>query len=105
MARPHFSVRRLNESELYKRYVYTKSSDWRYEREWRVWYPFIPAPNALHEDVPIRPSELAAVYIGCRADPHFSNEVISLTRKAFPHSKVCRACKSETEYDLEYTEI
>ncbi len=35
-----FSVRRLNESELYKRYVYTKSSDWRYEREWRC-YPFI----------------------------------------------------------------
>lgn len=99
------SIRRMNERELYKRYAYIKSDHWRYEREWRVWYPLIPAPDSLHFDCPVRPSEFAGVYIGCRAEPNFAIEMIELTRNAFPHARIRRARKNQTAYTLEYDEI
>lgn len=99
------SIRELNRDELYKRYVYIKSKHWQYEREWRVWYPLIPAPSTLCEDLPIRPSEFSAIYIGCRAEPAFTDEVVSVTRSVFSHVRIYRARKSQTAYALEYTEI
>jgi hypothetical protein len=99
------SAQRTDKEEQWKRYVYIKSKHWQYEREWRVWYPFAPAPGILYEDFPIWPPELVAVYIGCRAEPAFASEVVSLTRSAFPDTRIYRARKSETAYALEYTEI
>jgi len=99
------SMRKLDRDKLYKRYAYIKSRHWQYEREWRVWYPLIPAPDTLHEDLSIRPSEFSAIYIGCRAEPVFVDEVVSLACSLFPHVRIYRARKSETVYALEYTEI
>jgi len=99
------SVRQLDTDGLYKRYAYYKSSNWAYEREWRVWYPHIPPPGDLYEDVPIRESEFASLYIGCRAEPDFATKAISLTRSAFPNARIYRARKRVDVYGLEYTEI
>lgn len=99
------AIRRLSERELYKRYAYVKSRHWQYEREWRVWYPLASTPEALYSDCPIRPSEFASIYIGCRADPLFADKVVSLARAAFPNTKLYRAHKSSTTYALEYTEV
>jgi hypothetical protein len=99
------SVRKLNRDGLYKRYVTTKSTHWLYESEWRVCYPVTPTPGTLHEDVTIRPSEFSAVYIGCRAEPDFVNDVLSLTHSAYPHARIYRARKSQIAYELEYTEV
>lgn len=98
------SGRKFNKDDLGKGYVYMKSKHWQYEREWRVWY-HAPAPGILYEDFPIWPPELASVYIGCRADRAFAGEVVSLTRNAFPGTRIYQARKSETAYTLEYTEI
>ena len=99
------AIRKLNPDELYKRYVYFKSKHWEYEREWRVWYPLIPAPATLFHDSPMRASEFASVYIGCRAAPAFTVEVISLTRSSFPNTRLFIAHKSETSYALDYEGI
>lgn len=99
------SIQRMDEHELSKRYAYIKSGHWRYEREWRVWYPLIPAPDSLHFDCPIRPSEFMGVDIGCRAEPKFTTEVIELTRNAFPHVRIHRAHKKRGDYALEYEQI
>jgi hypothetical protein len=99
------SIRRLNERDLYKRYAYIKSRHWNYEREWRIWYPLIPVPEGLWFDCPIRESEFAAIYIGCRADPGFAAEITALSRASFPEAQVYRAQKDETAYGLKYEEI
>ncbi len=99
------SIERLDIHALYKRYAYVKSKHWNYEKEWRVWYPLIPTPDGLWYDCPIRESEFAAVYIGCRAEPSFAADIISLTKAAFPQACIYTAHKSQTAYALDFTEI
>jgi hypothetical protein len=44
--------------------VLTKSTDWRYEREWRVvWYG---KEEIDYEDTKFDPTELTGIYLGCR---------------------------------------
>jgi len=100
-----FSVRKLKTTEFYERYAYIKSENWAYEREWRVWYPIIPTPKTLYEDMPIRQSELAALYIGCRAEPAFEAEASELAKVAFPNIRIFKAEKREEFYALKYKEI
>jgi hypothetical protein len=100
-----FSIRKFDLTALSRRYVYSKSVHWSYEREWRVWYPRIPAPKTLHDEMPIRQSEFAALYIGCRAKDSFVADATSLARSAFPSVRIYRARKIEDDYALEYKEI
>ena len=100
-----FSIQKLDASKLYQRYAYCKSRHWEYENEWRVWYPLTPAPEGLYVDMPIRQSEFASLYLGCKATDSFAKEVTSLVRNAFPNTRIFRAHKSECAYSLEYNEI
>jgi hypothetical protein len=70
-----------------------------------VWYPLIPAPESLHQDLNIRPSELSAIYLGCRANPIFSKEIIALTNATFPKTRIYRMQKSKTSYAWDHEEI
>jgi hypothetical protein len=97
------AIRKLDTSALYRRYAYIKSDHWFYEREWRVWYP--SASSGIHDYMPIRQSELKAIYLGCRADPKFVEDAVTLTRKAFPNTRIMRAKKKEGSYGLEHTDI
>lgn len=99
------SVREFSLNGFYKRYVLTKSNHWKYEHEWRVWYPLASAPNSLFEDSKIRPSELAAIYLGCKADLTFSSEIIKRIQSSFPDTKIYRMRKSKSNYALEFDEI
>jgi len=44
--------------------VYVKANDWSYEKEWRVIGGWDKSTST--EDIPFRPKELTAVYLGCR---------------------------------------
>lgn len=99
------SLKRMNQHDLNKRYAYIKSCHWSYEREWRVWFPLASSSESPHFDCPIRPSELAGVYIGCRAEPKFVADVVKLTQSAFPQAQIYRAYKEETTYALRYEKI
>jgi len=97
-------IKMLDKESLSRRYAYVKSKHWSYEREWRVWYPYSTSAGP-HEDVPIRPSEFRALYIGCRASKRFSEDAVSLLRQSFPAARAYRAIKSEDKYALQYEEI
>ena len=99
------SLQEFNLDGFYKRYVLTKSEHWEYEHEWRIWYPLTPAPDSLYQDLKIRPSELSAIYLGCRANPIFSKEIIALTHATFPDTRIYRMQKSKTSYALDHEEI
>lgn len=96
-------IKKLDLHALYRRYAYAKSIHWSYEREWRVWYPLADL-RGQYDVMPIRPSEFRALYIGCKASPRFVEEATELMRSSFPSAMIFRAHKSETAYELQYTE-
>lgn len=95
---------KLDTDALFHRYAKVKSNHWLYEREWRVWGTFSKS-TAPYEDVPVRPSELRALYIGCRALPSFAAEAIALLRQSFPMTRVYRTIKRQDAYGLQYVEV
>lgn len=99
------SLRRLDMNKLYMGYVYHKSSHWSYEKEWRVWYPSSAPSTELFEDMSIRQSEFVALYLGCRAEAPFIQQVVSMARKAFPRIKIFKAHKENNAYSLRYESL
>lgn len=97
-------IRKLDSDGLYRRYAYAKSDLWSYEREWRVWYPFSESKESF-DTVPLRNSEVAAIYFGCNASPEFVQRALEICRALYPHTKTFKARKSGVRYALEYTEI
>jgi len=100
-----FAIKELNDTELHKRYAYAKSSHWRYEREWRVWYPNDAAPDDQWDDLPVRSNEVSALYFGCRATDSFISEATDLAHEAFPSCNFYRAYRAESAYELRYDQI
>lgn len=99
------SLKKIEFKELNKRYDYEKGIAWSHEKEWRIWYPQIPTKHELHTDMPVRQSELASIYIGCKASKSFADDTIKLTRTSFPNTKLFRASKHLDIYGLSYLEI
>ena len=97
------SLNKFDISALSRRYVYSKSQHWSYEQEWRVWYPL--STTALYDDMPIRESEFAAIYLGCCASDDFRKEIWNAVRAHFPKVRVFQAHKQKEAYALEYTEV
>ncbi|TCT20318.1 DUF2971 domain-containing protein [Thiobaca trueperi] len=67
-------LNKLDHNALYKRYAYIKSTEWSYEREWRVWYPLVDE-RQLYDNVAIRKSEFTSIYIGCCSKPEFERNI------------------------------
>lgn len=99
------AVKKIDFKHLSRRYAYFKSEHWSYEREWRVWYPLIPAPEGDYTDTALSDIEVPALYIGCRAEPIFVDEAVRLARASFPSIKVYRATRRRESFSLEHTEI
>jgi hypothetical protein len=96
------SVRRLDIRSLYQEYACTKSSHWSYEKEWRVWYPL--SKTDTYDYLPIRRSELKAVYMGCQSELALQETVSHLLRVKYPEARLFLARKSDSRYTLEYAE-
>ena len=99
------AVKRIDIKQLARRYVYYKSAHWQYEKEWRVWYPLIPAPPTEYVDTPLTDVEFPALYIGCKASEPFVAHAVQLARSAFPAVRIYRAKSRRDAYSLEYTEV
>jgi len=95
---------KLDFQSLYRNYAYVKSDHWAYEREWRVWYPLADAATE-YDTMPIRASELKAIYLGCRMQSSTKSEVLRLLSKSFPCARAFQAHKVDSAYELAYTEI
>ena len=96
-------LKRLDITSLYKRYACTKSKNWAYEREWRVWYPL--SKTDKYDFSPIRQSELKAVYLGCQAEASFKSDILRLIANRYPETRVFQAKKKINAYALKYTDV
>lgn len=99
------SLDHLNIEALNRRYIYYKSREWRYEQEWRVWYPETHLSSNDYTDVPILEAEFPAMYIGCKADNEFVKDVVRLAHRSFPNIRIYQAHRLVHDYGLEYIQI
>lgn len=98
------TIQQFNHDDLHKKYVLQKSDVWKYEKEWRIWYPFSKT-EGLTEYMPINDYELPTMYIGCKATPLFQKNIVTIARANFPNIKIYKAIRRTDSYSLDFTEI
>ena len=86
--------------------AFTKHSDWAYEKEWRVHIAMLNEPagdgySIYSEDERV----FEAIYLGCRMTNDALENLVELTRKSLPETKIFRASKSTRKFSLTFTEI
>lgn len=92
--------------ELCWKLVYLKHIDWKYEREWRCYWPLLREPPGTgYSDYVQDPRLFEAIYLGCCMPDATAEEVIDLTRRHLPATRIFRGKKSETTFDLEFVEV
>jgi hypothetical protein len=90
----------MDKDRFFNGSIFTKSIDWRYEKEWRVvWH----GKKAMDfEDTKFNPVELSGIYLGCRAEQDSGDEVVRLARKINGGVEVFRGKKSERSFTVQF---
>lgn len=91
--------------QFYEPYTLTKTTDWEYEKEWRVVSFMRPGESGLYTDYPFNPRELKSVYLGCDISEEDANDIISLIKFDFSHVRIYRAKKHERDTKLSFNRI
>ncbi len=82
--------------------IYTKSTAWAYEAEYRLAIPrFVPFGRSA-EYLPIYPRELAAIYFGCRMTATQRSELKQLAQSFNPDIRFHRGVLAKREYALDW---
>lgn len=90
----------LSPEPIVNRLVFTKSEEWKYEREWRIWAGSGRKPQEPHEDIPFDKRELDSVIFGCRIPEKDRTEIAELTQRLYPHADILQVEKEEREFRL-----
>jgi hypothetical protein len=90
-ARTFFDLEKIDWQDFFREYHYTKSTDWSYEREWRVLTYALDHEQGLISYTPFRPQELTSVTVGVEATPEFISELKELLRDDLGHVRLRRA--------------
>lgn len=95
----------------------TKSAQWCYEQEWRVFIPPLNMENPtiktddkgreiLFDLIPFQPQEVHSIYFGCKiSDSDYGNIMECLSKKDLVHVKKYNCIQSDKEYKLEFEEV
>ena len=99
---PVFTLEMVKErrtDELFEMITLTKSTDWEYEKEWRI-VAAMRDKSKDYEILPFPPEEVAAIYFGCRATDECKREIIEIVNDKYPDVKIYQARKHEREFSL-----
>jgi hypothetical protein len=91
----------MDAQAIIDRMIYTKSSEWAYERERRISASSGRDAAAPHEDIPFNALELSAVIVGCRMPEDDRTTFVEMTKRLYPHASILQASKAEKKYQLE----
>jgi Protein of unknown function (DUF2971) len=87
--------------------TFTKSADWKYEKEWRVSAPHLRPVQTLHDDYRENPIVFGEVIFGCSIKQEDKVALITLinSKPEYSHIKLYQAEKHPTKFDLNFVEI
>jgi hypothetical protein len=89
----------LPPERIIDRVVWTKSSHWRHEQEWRI-YGGNGRTVASYEDRPFGNAELDGVIFGLRMPFATVTELSGLTKGKYPHAELLHTMSFENRYEL-----
>jgi hypothetical protein len=83
------------------RLVYTKSVEWAYEREWRIFSGTGRNRLARYEDLHFSPHELDAAIVGTRMPEEDRAAFSSIVQRLYPHAQILQMVRGERDFQLE----
>lgn len=91
----------IDAETIIHRLIFTKSAEWAYEQEWRIYSGAGRNPQAAFEDIPFHPRELDAAILGCRMSPDDLATFSGATRRNYPHAEILQVHQAERDYRFE----
>jgi len=91
--------------EIYDLCVLTKSSHWKYEKEWRITCPWPEAKGLPHYDVRLNDYDIKSLYLGCQMGLVNKNNIIKLVNHEFPSANVFIAKPNESRFSLDFVNL
>ena len=88
--------------DIIERLVYTKSDEWLYEQEYRLFVPFMLRPEQEFATLKFHSEELTTIYFGCRMKDEDVKEFKVQARKINPTVKFFKAVIAPKAYRVEY---
>lgn len=84
---------------------FTKSTKWKYEKEWRALTFRSEYPNLGYGDYAMSPNELCGVTFGCKMSNSDEVCIRSILSDKYPKAKIRRAVISNSRYELSLVDI
>jgi hypothetical protein len=93
----------LTSRMLFDKWCYTKTTDWQYEKEWRVVTFADQGDDGAYSDWGVNLLDFRAMYFGVSMDESMRCKLIELTQQRYPHIKLYDAKASGLS--MSYSEI
>jgi hypothetical protein len=91
--------------KFYEPYTVTKTTDWGYQKEWRIVSFSRPRESGHYSNYGFSPREIRSVYLGCEISDEDANDIISLLNHELSHVRAYQAKKLEHERKLSFERI
>jgi hypothetical protein len=85
--------------------IYTKSSDWKYEQEYRLYVPFCVKPSQDFATLEYHPEELTSVFLGCRMSQQNTEMAMALAKAVNPLSTIYKAFPTPRDFELSFEKL
>ena len=99
---PNFfrSMIHLEDTQHIKDVIETKSTEWNYEKEWRLVFW-----EHVGEVLQIGHESILEVILGCRISNADRKAILSVCHKYLPHAKIFQAIRKERQFGLDFHQI
>jgi hypothetical protein len=85
--------------------TYTKSIDWKYEQEYRLYVPFCIKPGQDFATLEYDPEELTSVFLGCRMSQQNTEMAMALAKAVNPLVAIYKACPTPRDFGLNFEKL
>lgn len=97
--------KKINYETDFYQHLITKSTVWKYEKEWRCILDKLTDNNDFFEFREFNPLEIDSVYLGCQMREENEKLIKATLQNQLKHVKVFKAVQGERSYGLEYVKI
>ena len=103
MVQHGFTMSNANSSRIIlDRLIYTKSRDWEYEQEYRLFVPFSIALGQSFATLKFHSEELTRIFLGCRMEEANQHRAVILARTINPQVEIYRASPKPRRFGLDF---
>jgi hypothetical protein len=81
--------------------IYTKSTEWNYEKEWRIYAGSGRNSSASFEDIQFHPSELDAIVLGYKMPRGTKIRLAKIANDSYPHAEILEAIPNSRNFELD----